>query len=241
MSSIDLRTSQNVTISYELATLGDRAVAFLIDILAIALLNVILIWSLSSLVDQFQAFWLRFLPILIFFFYFFGLESVFYGQSPGKMIMKLQVARIDGADLQPGDLALRAIFHLVDSLSTAGALGALLISTSPLRQRVGDMAAGVAVIRMKPSRPIALVDLLSISTLNNYQPQFEAVRQMNEADMLLIKNALLRYQQFPNDAHRQIIADLGRQMARLLSIDPGNRHPAEFLKILLQDYIVLTR
>jgi uncharacterized RDD family membrane protein YckC len=216
-------------------------VALLIDILAITLLNVILLWTLGVISDQFDPLWFRFIPILLFFFYFFGLESVCYGQTPGKMIMKLQVVRIDGADLQPGDLALRAIFHLVDSLGTAGALGALLISTSPLRQRIGDMAAGVAVIRMKPSRPIALVDLLSISTLNEYQPQFEAVRQMTEADMLLIKNALSRYQQFPNEAHRRLIADLGRQMARLLSVDPGHRPPEEFLKILIQDYIVLTR
>lgn len=246
MKSIDIRTTQHVAITHELASLGDRFIALLLDILIFIVAYAAFVWAYFSWVPGAAAvglnIWLVYLPLALSFLYFFFSESFLHGQSAGKLITRIQVVRADGADLQPGDLALRALLHLIDSLGTLGTLGALLISTSPRGQRMGDMAAGTVVIRLRPERPVMLEDILGITSKEDYKPSFEAVRKLSEADMIVIKSALNRYQLHPSAAHQQILLELSQKMAQLLQVEPPQgMPPITFLKTLLHDYIILTR
>lgn len=246
MASIDLTTTQNVTITYELASLGDRVLAQFLDLgivfISYYLLLLMFVAGFNTDLDGMLLTMLGFiLPYTLFLAYHFLFELLGHGQSLGKRMIGLQVVRLDGEDPQPADFLLRSLFHFTDLLASGGILGALLISATPNHQRLGDMTAGTGVIKIKVPVRFGLSDILRISSLENYEPHYPTVKQLNEADMLLIKNALVRHERYPNDANRALIQDLAKRLTHQLEVGKVDTNAVTFLNTLIKDYIVLTR
>ncbi len=242
--TIEITTTQNVTIEYELAPLRERMLAWLLD-LVVAVLGYILLYQLLTLPfgsfgDDTIALFL--FPLLLFFLYHIFFEIWNGGQTPGKMVMNTKVVRLDGKDPEWSDVVLRSLLQLVDSLFSAGVVGVLLIKTTVKSQRFGDMAANTTVIRLYTSHfAYRLEDILNISSLDNYSPVFPQVRRLSERDMIFIKNVLNRRQKYTNQAHEEVVEDLVTHLMPLLDIEQRPVNKPEFLKTLLRDYIVLTR
>ncbi len=246
MQSIDLQTTQNVTIEYELATLSERIMAMVVDIVVVVggymVLTSVLLAFMDLVWSDYSLSILSYATLtMVFLLYHFLFEFLGHGQSLGKRVLHIQVVRLDGEDATGGDYMLRSIFYFIDLLSSAGVLGGLLISSTPNKQRFGDMAAGTAVIKMRLVDRFNLADILSISSLEDYEPTYPAVRQFTEQDMLLIKSTLSRYQRYPNAAHRKLVFSLAQQLSIKVEGPNPIGDPKEFLKTLIRDYIVLTR
>lgn len=248
MASIDIRTTQNVTIEYDSATLWERLVATLIDgiiVLAMYLCLSLIVISAdeSGLIDTDQGWYIFFglLPIAGFMLYHFLSEIIANGQTWGKKAMGIKVLRLDGKEAGLSDTLLRSVFYIVDGILTLGILGSILIASTAKGQRLGDMTANTTVIKTKPNQRFELNDILRINTLDNYEPQYPGVRQYSEEDMLFIKNTLSRYRKYPNKAHYDIINELVAKIQLQLGLDEVPRNKPEFLKTLIRDYIVLTR
>lgn len=248
MQTIDIRTTQNVTIEYELATLRERIFAFLIDgiiILAMYLgLLFLLLGAFGSLLlesTMLLYFIYGLLPVVGFMAYQFLSEVLANGQSWGKRAMGIKVVRIDG--LEPGlsDYFLRAVFQLVDSILSLGVLAALLISSSPKNQRLGDMTANTTVIRVRHNTRFQLQDILKISSIEDYTPQYPEVRRLSEQDMLLIKHLIARQRQYNNPAHNAAVNEAAERLKIVLDLPEVPQNKIDFLKTLIRDYIVLTR
>lgn len=246
--TIDITTTQNVTIEYELALLRERIIGWLLDVL-IVMIAWFILFQIFRAIGGDEIFenmgWMMLivlLPFLLFFFYNILFEILNVGQSPGKMAMGTKVVRLDGKDPEWSDVLLRAVMHLVDSIFSFGVIGAMLIKTTPRSQRLGDMAANTTVIKIQGSRfNFRLQDILNIASIENYQPVFPQVRRLSEKDMIFIKTAITRYQRYPNQAHEEVIEDIVSHLMPLLDIDTRPLNRLEFLKTLLRDYIVLTR
>lgn len=248
MATIEIKTTQNVTIEYELASLRERILAFCIDLLLVGVLYLILFLALVSVfgdavVNSGMAGFLinALLPIGLFLFYQLLMEVLANGQSWGKKSMGIRVVRLDGREPGLSDYLLRAVFQIVDTITSAGILAAILISTSGKNQRLGDMTANTTVIRVRHQQRFKLGDILQIHTLDDYEPRYPAVRQLSEEDMLLVKNAVTRYQAFRNRAHREVVTELVERLRDLLDIEEVPKDKIAFLKTLIRDYIVLTR
>jgi hypothetical protein len=181
------------------------------------------------------------LPIVGFLGYHLLSEVLGNGQSWGKKSMGIQVVRLDGREPGLSDYLLRAVFHIVDTITSVGILASLLISTTAKNQRLGDITANTTVIRIRQNRRFKLEDILRINTLEDYEPQYPAVRQLSEQDMLLVKNVVNRYQTYHNPAHRQAVEELVDRLQELLHIEETPPDKIGFLKTLIRDYIVLTR
>ncbi len=248
MKTIEITTTQNVTIEYELAPLRDRALAWIIDAFIVSIGGLLFI-QLIQMITRGMAFddssWMRLLVITPFFLYFLyniGFETWNNGQTLGKKAMAIKVVRLDGKDPEWSDLLLRSVLHLVDSMFSGGAVGAILIKTTPRSQRLGDMAAHTTVIKVfNASHLFRLNSILSLSTRANYEPQFPQVRELSEQDMLMINRVVKRYHEYPNQAHFEVVEDLVTHLMPLLKIERRPPHRITFLKTLIQDYIVLTR
>lgn len=248
MKTIEITTTQNVTIEYELAALRDRALAWIIDAFVVMVGSLVLI-QLIQAITRGTVFedsgWIRLLvvtPFMLYFLYNIGFETWNNGQTPGKKALAIKVVRLDGKDPEWSDLLLRSVLHLVDSMFSGGAVGAILIKTTPRSQRLGDMAAHTTVIKVfNASHLYRLSSILNLSTRANYEPQFPQVRELSEQDMLMINRVIKRYQEYPNQAHLEVVEDLVTHLMPILKIErrPDNR--MTFLKTLIQDYIVLTR
>ncbi|MBK7871158.1 MAG: RDD family protein [Saprospiraceae bacterium] len=247
MQTIDIRTTQNVTIEYELASLRERALAFLVDgLIVLAIYYLLLILMIGAFGDSLLGgmlggFIYGLLPIVGFMAYQFFSEIFANGQSWGKKALGIKVVRVDGAEPGLSDYFLRAIFHMIDSLASLGVLAALLISSSPKNQRLGDMTANTTVIKARTQARFRLEDILKISSIENYQPVYPEVRRLSEQDMLLIKHLIARYRQYPNPAHEQAVDEAVVHLTTLLDISDKPKNKIEFLKTLIRDYIVLTR
>ena len=74
------------------------------------------------------------------------LEIATGGQTFGKNMLGIAVARSDGAPPALSQLITRNLIRFVDFLPFAGLLGAAAIVTSPDRTRIGDRVAGTRVI-----------------------------------------------------------------------------------------------
>ena len=245
MRTIDIRTTQNVTIEYELATVGDRIFAYMIDMLIIATVHTFLasifISAFDITDDGMYAFIYGFLPFFELILYHFFMELLANGQSLGKKAMGIQVVRMDGQQPTIGDFLLRSVFLIVDVVFSFGIIAVLLTSSSDRRQRLGDLTANTTVIKVKQNLRFLLSDILKINTLDDYEPQYSDVKKLSEQDMLLIKNVLNRHSEFKNEAHKKVILEVVKKVKEKLDIVEVPKDKIEFLKTLLRDYIVLTR
>jgi uncharacterized RDD family membrane protein YckC len=246
--TIDITTTQNVTIEYDLAPLRERALAWVLDLVLVIILYIMFFQFMRFLLGDgmfANMGWTMIIvlfPFLLFFFYNILFEILKGGQTPGKTAMSIKVVRLDGKDPEWSDVLLRAVLHLVDSLFSFAVIGSLLIKTTSKSQRLGDMAANTTVIKIQGLRSqFRLDDILNISTISNYEPVYPQVRSLGEKDMIYIKTVLLRFQRYPNQAHHEVVEDLVSHLMPVLNIEQRPKDRVEFLRTLLRDYIVLTR
>ncbi|MCC7466387.1 MAG: RDD family protein [Saprospiraceae bacterium] len=243
--TIEIRTTQNVTIEYELAGLRERAMAWLLDSAIVGsgyYLFLLLIMMVAPGMDNAWGVFIGILLFLAYFLYHILFEIIRRGQSPGKMAMNIKVVRLDGKDPEWSDVTLRALLQLVDSIFCLGLVGGLLIKTTAKAQRLGDMAANTTLIKLQSStHAFRLNDILNISSLQNYTPVYPQVRNLSERDMIFVKTVLTRLNTYPNQAHEELLEDLVTKLMPILGIEHRPFNRIDFLKTLLKDYIVLTR
>jgi len=242
--SIEINTAQNVTIEYELAPLHQRLLAFLLDQAIIGTALVILyflgLWICGRYSDV-MIYYTYFILILVGLFYTLISEIFMNGQSVGKLALGIRIVKLTGKQATLSDYIMRWLFRLVDIYMCFGSLCAILISSTDKSQRIGDIVANTVVIKLRPSRALTLRDLLNIHSIDNYEPRYPEVKYLSEEDMLLVKNVLERNRKFRNDAHLKAQEELVAKLMEVLHIPKLQQEKPEFLRTLLNDYIVLTR
>ncbi len=242
MRTVDITTTQNVTIQYELAGLRERALACLIDLAIIWAIFMFI--SLGYLIVrneiwQYIAFFLT-LPFTV--FYSFLSEQILDGQTIGKRALQIKVVKLNGKPITTADYFLRWTLRLIDVYLSLGLVASVLVSSSAQGQRLGDLATNTSVIKLSSSLRFSLADILNISSLQDYVPQYEQVRRMSEQDMILIKTTMLRADRYRNQAHETALTELSQQVCKTLDIPIHTVHDSRrFLQNILKDYIVLTR
>lgn len=243
MRTIDISTSQKVTISYEIASFTDRLLAYIIDALIIfGSILVLAIILRSGLFDISSENFVIFVGAPIFLFYNLVCEISMDGQTPGKRAMKLKIMKLDGSELSSSDILVRWVFRSVDIYLSLGSVCAMLISSSNYGQRLGGTLSHTAVIRLNPKVDFNLKDILSIYSSDKYSPVYTSVTKLSEPDVILIKRTVDRYGKYPNDAHRNAVELLTKKLSVILDIsEPEEKSRINFLKTLIKDYVVLTR
>ncbi|MBU6341703.1 MAG: RDD family protein [Bacteroidetes bacterium] len=244
-NTIEITTTQHVTIEYELASLRERLLAWVLDVLAYAFLAYLCLYMIGSILrwqgDGSAEFYFILIALGLF-VYFILFEIWNRGQTPGKRAVGIKVVRLDGKEPEWGDIVLRSVLYLMDAFFSLGVLGAILIKTSPKAQRLGDMAANTALIRLSSTQNnYRLDEILNISSLQTYTPVYPQVNNLTERDMLFIKTVLNRYAKYPNAAHEAVVIDLVYHLVPILKLEQAPADKIAFLKTLLRDYVVLTR
>ncbi len=244
MHTIEIPTLQNVAILYELGGVCHRWLSAAVDLIAVllgyVLVCVVALILLPDWVDVFRLFLYGLVAAYVGYHVLFDMYNA--GQTPGRWLMGTRVVRLDGRPISWGDALIRALLLLVDGPFSAGLIGTLLIQTTPRMQRLGDVVARTTVICEQAKRPISLLDVLRISTVENYAVTYPQVRLLTEADMLVVKATLVRLSRYPNEAHRIAAIQLAKHLTDALSLPaPPPSQASIFLETLLRDYVILTR
>jgi len=241
MSQIAINTSQNVNINFNISSIGERILAFIIDTLIKAAYIVITFYLFFSVLDlgyllegldqwsQMAIYIAITFPVYI---YPIVLESLMEGQTPGKKVMKIRVVKIDGYQASFGDYLIRWVFRVID-VSFAGVVGLISMIVSKNNQRLGDIAAGTAVISLKNNINISHTILENLHT--DYVPTFPQVIALSDNDMRIIKDNYLKALRIDD---RQIISKLSDKIKGILKleIDPTKMTERQFIGIIIKDY-----
>jgi len=245
MRTIDIRTTQNVTITYELASAGDRIIAFIIDSLIkvlVAFVSIMLFnllpYSITRHIDSFFIY-LFYIPLIM--TPLLVMEATMNGQTIGKRAMKIKVIKLNGRQPVFYDYLLRWSFRLVDVYGTMGITGAVMVASTEYAQRMGDIVSNTTVVRVSNKLNITLSDVLKIDRIANYTPAYPAIRNFRESDIVMIKQTIERYQQYRNNAHSEAIHELTDKLCEKLDVAERPSDAVAFLRTLIKDYIVLTR
>jgi len=236
MSSIPITTAQNVEIDVSLASLGQRILAFVIDLIIIGAASVFISLILGIIDPDLLA-----LNALVFITYTLVMELSFAGQTPGKMAMRIRVVSIDGSEPLPLDFLLRWVFRIVDIWFTLGSLAVVFISTSNRSQRLGGVLSNTMVVNTSSESGLALSDILRIEDRSKYEPQYTDVIRFSEDEMLTVKAVLDRFSRFGNRSHRDLIGRTAKRCAEVLELTAVPEDQEGFLRTLIKDYIVITR
>ena len=237
MKSIEISTTQNVTIKYELASPFVRLLALIVDLIIITITQLILAGALSSIISE--SYWYTYLwvPFLCYSLIF---ESLNKGATPGKKVFGIRVMRVDGREIQFTDYLMRWIFRLIDITMSLGTLAMFFALSSEKNQRIGDYMANTVVVVLKKNRRFSIEGLLKFENLSEYKVMFPQVLSLNENEMLLLKEVLNKQKAFNNDAHNLALESTAKIVAKRLNIDKP-KNDAAFVQRLIKDYVVLTR
>lgn len=248
MESVTIRTTQNVSIDYDLAKTGTRIGGFVIDLVIFAICYNILIALLSSGFGTISGhgIWealFTYGNLGFFLLYYYLMEMFNRGQTLGKRIVGTKVIRLDGRDPTPADFITRAIFLMPDIVFSMGIPAVLLVSSGRHKQRMGDIVAGTAVIQSSVSSSFTLREILAIRNREEHEAEFPEVQRFTDQDMMVVKHALARLRKYRNPAHAQVVRTLSVRLADQMGLDKKEIKytPEKFLDRLLLDYIVLTR
>lgn len=239
MKQITSKTASLVSINFQVATLGQRAGAFLIDFLILGgtILLLLLFFSFTGLADD----WLVYLIFLIILFYSLLFEIFTRGSSPGKKAIGLQVLKFTGSPPSVLDYVIRWVFRIIDLYGSLFMVATTFSISSTYGQRLGDVMAGTTVIKFDKKETVSLGDLLDMKTKENYTPKYPQVEKLNDKDMLLVKSTIFRAQRNVNQAHKTALWEMVSKLKSELDINEKVKDPILFLKDLLREYVILTR
>ena len=216
----DVRTPESVTFSYELAGLGSRALAVLLDLLVQIALVSLLFWGLifaaghihvapvhhttpegERFARNIAVGFLIFVVFVIFFGYFIVLEVVWNGQTIGKKALGIRVVRDGGYPLDWGASLVRNLVRVGEMLFGSYALSAICALVSPQNKRIGDIAAGTIVVRVGKQ-----------ATLPHFEPTNQAVYAatgyVSGEERALIHRFIERRDTLQGDRRRDLAARL---------------------------------
>ncbi|CAN5272466.1 hypothetical protein BH11CYA1_BH11CYA1_29300 [soil metagenome] len=155
-----ISTPENVDLHLEIAGLGNRLLAQLVDSLinvltafAVIIAALITGYLISNMpIDaQTKTIWygvLAMISIFIIFIqvncYFIVFEAIWQGQTPGKKVAEIRVIEANGQPIGWPGAIIRNLIRMVDQILF---LGLLIMLFDKNERRLGDMAAGTIVIR----------------------------------------------------------------------------------------------
>lgn len=203
--TLRVETPEQVELGFEIADLGSRFLALLLDVLllvtALLALSLLALWSASELqLSPALRGWGGLIMILVAFSvlwgYFTYFEGFHNGRTPGKRWVGIRVVHEGSHPITLRGAAIRNLIRAVDlQPAFSWMVGGLAMMLSPRTQRLGDMAAGTLVVRDR------------------------GALELSEAEMERMMDRPREAPRLPDAAYEA----LGRFVERRAELDPGAR------------------
>ena len=234
MANLEILTTQNVNLNYKVVSVGERILAFLIDIFLFFVYLYLVELATDAMGLAFSDHWTVFgiqqfllLPVM---FYSLYMHLLFDGRTVGKMLMKTKVVKLDGTPARWSDYMIRLMLRLVDIWIFLGSIGLLTIIFSDKSQRIGDHAAGTVVISTK--HQVAITHTILEEITDNYVPKFLSVTKLTDKDVRLIKDT---YQIALGSNDYQTLNMLRKKVESILETS-SDLYDKQFIDTVLRDY-----
>ena len=236
MQTVTIQTTQNIDIDYEVAGVGERILAGLIDLGIFIALGIVVLIFVAIVDSRIFNITIAIIIGLMYACYDLFCEIVFNGQSFGKRMMKIKVISLNGARPSFSQYLLRWLFRIVDISLTYSGCAILCIAISAKKQRVGDMVAGTTLI--KTASRTNIEGLIFSPVMDGYTPVYNEVTKLSDSDITLIHEIIANYKKTGNSV---LVYNMATRIKDFLVITntPG-LNDYEFLQTVLKDYNYLT-
>lgn len=239
MNKIQIETAQNVQITQNIAGVGIRILAFIIDGLILTAYEFLSFYIMvksffgfSDTVQIWAASMVMGLPLL---FYHLTMEVFNNGQSIGKAALKIRVTCLDGTAPRLSHYLLRWIMRIADISLTSGGLAIFVILLNGKGQRLGDLAAQTTVISEK--QRYSLKSILLSSQVQNYIPVYPQVTILTDRQIHTIHNL---FKTAVKKRDERVIDSLAEKISVLTETEiPANK--THFINQILKDYNYYTQ
>jgi uncharacterized RDD family membrane protein YckC len=158
---LTIRTPENVAFEFELAGLGSRALAWLLDLAVMALLSmacIVLVGLLGVLAGGIATAVYFVLAFVVQWGYGAVCEFRFGGQTLGKRAVGIRVLQASGTRITWSQAVVRNLVRIVDLMPGLYLVGGIWALLDQHGRRLGDIAAGTVVVRQRRSpRPSAVI------------------------------------------------------------------------------------
>ena len=254
---IEFETPENIGIQYEVAGLGTRFVAWVVDSILLWLATIVILvtvlvsgfmadralrdWSPVSidLEDEASITIVMFGIFLLVYglsnFLYFGLSELLWrGQTIGKRQVGIRVVRVDGFSLDSGSILTRNVFRVIDTIPLLW----IVPVVSKRSQRTGDMVAGTIVVSDAPGQMGNLRKDLADRPREEAQFRFEpgALKKLRPQDVEAIEKVLERWSSLKPNQREELLSKIVPALASRLGVDePASDAEArrQFLEDLL--------
>jgi uncharacterized RDD family membrane protein YckC len=145
-------TPERVKFDYQVAGLGTRGIAQILDLLIVAGILIAVVFfgaavaaatqsdTAAALIEIFGSF-------VVVFGYFWISEALFSGQTLGKRAFRLRVVGDRGEPLTWVQAGVRNVIRIVDFLPYGYGVGVVVLFINGRGKRLGDLAAGTIVVK----------------------------------------------------------------------------------------------
>jgi uncharacterized RDD family membrane protein YckC len=248
-------TPENIEFAYDIAGIGSRFLAAMIDTLLIGIAQAIVILVvglISSTIGVQAAESLlvalgALLAFAILWGYYIAFELLWNGQSPGKRVIGLRVVREGGRPITFVGSAIRNLIRIIDFLPALYGIGVLVMFVDHRSRRLGDLAGGTLVV--KERRSVTLESLTAASAVAPPaltpgeappEPTLPNIGLLNDQDYNLVQEFLGRRNELGRDARARLGAQLAGGIQSRLGLPQGG-DAERFLQYVAGEYQLLKR
>ncbi|MBS4199244.1 RDD family protein [Bacillus sp. FJAT-49732] len=234
---IDIKTPEYVSLQFQVAGLGSRTAAFIIDQLILMAFNIAVI-VIFIVIANGQPDLLFFLDMnsyllaigiiaifLINWGYFFVFEYFSGGRTIGKRLMGIRVIQENGHSITLLSSFIRNLLRIIDSLPTSYFLGIMMIFFHSKHKRIGDLVAGTIVIherKTKRKRKLSPIEK-EIQTrglsINDLMIEEWSLKSMNMKDWKLVQTYSNRFLQLPQKEREAMTKQIAEILFPKLGLD----------------------
>jgi len=231
---ISIETTQNVIIEYERASIGDRMLAYAIDMSILIAYELIILFLFSQLkvLDN--------MPLIILFssvpFLFYDLvsEILLDGQTVGKMVRKIRIVSLEGKEPNIGHYILRWLLRPIDFWICLGGVALISMIMNKKGQRLGDLLASTCVVSTKQKTDFSATIFPEME--EEYTPSFLQADRLTDSDMRLIKAVIANHLKDGSEPPLRMMSEKVKEMLGISSDMP----PLLLLQTIVKDYYYIT-
>jgi len=215
-----VETPEHVDVQFELAGVGSRMAAGLLDVLFLVLALLVVVIGGGAIGDTLASgsvarSWLSAVMILLSFCFVWGYFTLFEalngGRTPGKQALGIRVVMDTGRSITPQAAVVRNLVRFIDCYAPIPVAPALLsMFLHPSNKRPGDMAAGTIVVRDHPT-DWSLGATLPVAEETVAEPLEAGPPELAEEEFRLLDRFLGRINDLTPEVQVRITTDLVRR------------------------------
>ena len=210
-----IETPEHVVVELELAGLGSRLAAVVIDSILVSVILLTLgfvVGGLAAWSGPRAAPWIVGIGILFYFLIFWGyfllFEALNGGRTPGKKYVGIRTLMDTG---HPITFAAAAARNLIRTLDSFPVIGLPMVLLHPQHKRLGDLVAGTIVVREQSAH--LTLGASAPATATRAPPVDAGAPELDDAEYALLGRLLERLDDLESDQRARLVADVAGRFA----------------------------